>query len=258
MSKGPKAWLELLRRVAGAEDPGSQQRLEAEAGLWQAFEAATESGGGVVEVSSQLSIASARQRKLADALAEDARNLVDRGKQVRGGLPRLGEVLERLRLVALNVGLEGTRMSDAGARALGLAADEVRAHVDAGADALRELQTLLDEMWPVSGRVAEASAELRASGAELGDLVARTHTLAQDATKDLARLGTHARALSQTDPDTARQLDRAAEHARGLVTALGALRGAPQLALARAVLRPLLEPIARLLADEEGGPVRED
>ena len=58
----------------------------------------------------------------------------------------MGDVFERLGLVALNAGLEGARLGESQGRALSLVADEVREHAMRGGETERALELELGEV----------------------------------------------------------------------------------------------------------------
>ncbi|MBI5538136.1 MAG: hypothetical protein HY898_35770 [Deltaproteobacteria bacterium] len=247
-----KGWLDVLRSLG--KDAGSEahELVEAEAQLWHAHEKSTASATQVVEATGGLAAASGRQRKLVDTLLETARTAQARADEIGPALVRVTETLERLRLVALNVGLEGSRMGDAAGRSLTMVSDEVRTYVERGVEALHDTRALVEEVGPTAGHVAEHAEALRQSEADLGGEILRVQSLAQETSRSVEEIGRWARKLSETDPETATILARAAEHARGLVSDLSLLKSATQTELARAVLRPIIEPLVRLLRDLGG------
>ena len=72
-----------------------------------------------------------------------------------------------------------------------------------------------------------------------------------DAESALVDIGEKLRKATGSDPETARAISQAAEHARALVTALTQISGKAPRGLVVGTLRPMLEPLVRLL-DSEG------
>ncbi len=248
-----KSWLDVLRQL-GRQGPGEpDDRVEAEARLWQSHEQAAAATKEVLDASARASGAAVRQRKLIDAMGEAGRNASGRADEIAPTLGRLSEALDRLRLVGLNVGLEAARLADPAGRALSTVADEVRSLVERGLEALQDAQGVVDEIRPSLSQVVARVEQLREADSELGVELGRAQNLAQEATTRINDLGEAARKLSETDPETARSLARAAEHARGLVAELTELRGEAQHRLARRLLRPVVEPLLRVLTDLSGG-----
>ena len=67
----------------------------------------------------------------------------------------------------------------------------------------------------------------------------------------MSDLGERLRRATGSDPETARAVAQATEHARALVTALGTLSGRVPRALLTNALRPVLEPLVRSLFEED-------
>lgn len=243
------SWRGLLRSLR--KDSGTEARsiLEAETGLWSAHQSASAGSTSALEACAQVATASARQRKVLEALLETARSARARADEAAPAATRLGDALDRLRLVALNLGLEGARVSDSAGRALTAVSDEIRAWVDRSAEALSDLQGAIEELRPASGRVIDHAEQLRQIEADIANGAARTQAGAQQAAQSLEELGRWASKLSETDPETARVLSRAADHARALVADLSELQTAARGEIARSVLEPIIDPLTRLIAE---------
>jgi len=248
MSRGGK-WRDVLRGLRRDSEPQSRSLLEAETALWTAHQAAAAGTASALEASVRVASASARQRKAIEALLETARSTRARADEAAPAASRLGDGLDRLRLVALNLGLEGARLSDSAGRALTTVSDEIRTWVDRSAEALADLQGSIDELRPASGRVVEHAERIRQAEAEIASSAAETQAGAQQASQSLEELARWASKLSKTDPETARVLGRAAEHAKALVADLSELHSASRGEIAHSVLEPIIEPLARLIGE---------
>ena len=154
--------------------------------------------------------------------------------------------------------LYSTRMADSAGRALSNVADEVRALVDRGTEALHDVQLVHDDIRPSLQQLSGRVEQLRAGDAELGGELGKAQALAQESSTRIQELGESARKLSETDPETARSLARAVEHARGLLTELAQLRGEAQHRLASMLLKPLAEPLLRMLGEVGVSPSEGD
>ena len=93
-------------------------------------------------------------------------------------------------------------------------------------------------------RAREASAEVAQEAAKVGGASA-------DAERALAEMSDRLKNTTGSDPETARAISDAAEHARALVSALGSLSGKAPQALVVTALRPVLEPLLRLLDGDD-------
>jgi methyl-accepting chemotaxis protein len=244
-----KGWLGLLGRAEGATPTEEGEVTQLEGALWRAHEQATGSSTQLVETTAQLLATTARQQGIIDAIGEVAHNADGRAGDLGEPMARLAASLDRLRLVALNVGLEGARLGDPAGRALTSVADEVRAQGDRGAEALQDAKTVLHEVTASWAQVRTRANDLRTMHAQAVTQVGSLQSLAQDVVRDIEDVGTWARKLSETDPETALILSQAADHARGLINALTSLGGRARRDLVRSALGPSLQPLARALAD---------
>jgi hypothetical protein len=88
---------------------------------------------------------------------------------------------------------------------------------------------------------------------EVGLEAAHLQAAAQQASKSIADLGARLRRATGVDPEVARAVAVAAEHARGLMTALSTLTMAAKEAPVMSALKPVIGPLVRLLREIEGG-----
>lgn len=247
-----RSLLRLIRDAArsGRNEPAA---AEIEGALWQAHEQAHKGATRIVEFSAQVLASAARQQAVIDGITELARNALSRGPEIEEPLQRIAMALDRLRLVALNVGLEGARLGDPAGRALMNVADEVRANGERGAEALEDLQAVLEDIHPAWQEVERHGEALRESHGSIVTHVGQQQATAQQVARDVEALGGYARQISDTDPETALILAQAGEHARGLVQALGSLGGRARRELVRKTLGPSLQPLLRVLLDVSKG-----
>lgn len=241
-----RSWLGMLKGPGDAEERGE---VESEGGLWKAHHQAQEGATRLVESSSQILASAARQRTVIDAITELSRNAASRGPEIEEPLERITIALDRLRLVALNVGLEGARLGDPAGRALMNVADEVRSHTERGGEALVDLRTAIEDVHPGWEEVGHRADELREAHSAIVAQAGQQQTVAQDVVREVVALGQHARAISDTDPETALILAQVGEHARGLIQSLGSLGGRARRELVRSALGPSLQPLLRVLLD---------
>ena len=257
-----RRWMDVLRRTAsvvGANGGGAPPTLGLDdAALWNAEEQALRS----IEESSQraerLAAAVARQRASIDAAAERANLVAARAEGLAANAARVTECFERLGVVALNAGLEGARLNEPQGRALLLLSEEIRANVRRGADAAEQLARVGDE---ISGESVEVRRQLERSRAEVSDVgqeAAQLQSAAQQAMKSIEDLGARLRRATGVDPEVARAVAVATEHARGLMTALTTLTVAAKEAPVLSALKPVIGPLVRLLREIEGGDDKSD
>jgi methyl-accepting chemotaxis protein len=246
-----KRLFRLLRRGARAS-AGSTRSAADESQLWSAHERAStavrDSGEAAQRIASQI----AKQRGTVDALADRARAVSARANDLSASFGRITDAFARLELVALNAGLEGARLGEgAGGQGLALVADEVRGQSNRGAEASRELATSLSEIGSELLQVHGSLDRAREASAEVAQEAARVGGASADAERALAEMGDSLKKATGSDPETARAIADATEHARALVSALGTLSGKVPQAIVLSAMRPVLEPLARLLEGDE-------
>lgn len=244
----------LLRR--GTRAPGTIERAPMEeSALWSSHDRAVgavrESGESAQRIASHV----AKQRGLVDSLADRARSVSGRSADLSASFGRLKDTFARLELVALNAGLEGARMGEGPGHALGLVSDEVRAQATRGTEACRELSVSLGEIGSELLQVHANLDRAREASAEVAQEAARASGASADAERALVEMSERLRTTTGSDPETARTIAEAAEHAKALVAALTTLNGKAPQAVILAALRPMIEPIVRMLGgdDEPGG-----
>ncbi len=226
-----------------------------DAALWAAHEHASaslkESGARAERVAATV----ARQRAYIEGAAERASLVAARSEGLGAGTARINEALERLGVVALNAGLEGARAGESQGRALLLLSEEIRANVVRGADAAAEMARTVDEIASESAEVRRQIERSRFEVSEVGQEAAQLQVAAAAASKSLDDLGARLRRATGIDPEMARVAALAAEHARGLMTALSALSTAAHPGPVLTALRPVIGPLVRLLGElDEGAP----
>jgi methyl-accepting chemotaxis protein len=243
--------LRLLRRTPKDARSSVERATSDVSALWSAHERALVRARDAGAAAQRIAAGAARQRASIDGVADRMRAISSRASEVQAGFARVIDAFERLALVALNAGLEGARRGEAEGRQLGLVSDEVRAHSARGADGARELASgigqLVAELVQLDSNVAQAQGVV----SEVTQDAARALGAASDAESAVADIGERVKRATGSDPETVRAIAEASERARSLVTALGTLSGKVPRALIAAALRPALEPLIRLLADEE-------
>jgi hypothetical protein len=238
-----RRWMEVLRRTTGVGGLGGEDdgRVPSgaldDAALWAAHERA----------SASLKESSARAERVAATVARQRA----RSEGLGPGAGRVAEMFERLGVVALNAGLEGARAGEPQGRALLLLSEEIRANVVRGAEAAGELARAVDEIAAESAEVRRQIERSRVEVSEVGQEAAQLQAAAASASKSLDDLGARLRRATGIDPEMARVVALAAEHARGLMTALSALSTAAQAGPVLGALRPVIRPLVRLLGEIE-------
>ena len=240
----------LLRR--GARDNGTTTaRVVDENALWAAHQRAVMATRDSGEAAQRIASHVAKQRGVVDSLADRARGVSGRSSDLSSSFGRLKESFSRLELVALNAGLEGARLGEGPGQALGLVSEEVRAQAQRGSETCRELGLALGEIGSELLQVHSSLDRARESSAEVAQEAARASGASADAERALVEIGDRLKTTTGSDPETARAISDATDHARALVAALAALRGKAPPDLVVAALKPVLDPLLRLLDGEE-------
>jgi methyl-accepting chemotaxis protein len=246
-----RRWIDVLRRTAGvgADGDGMSQSALDDAALWAAHEQAARSLGESGARAEKVASSVARQRALIEAAAERANLVAARSEGLGASTARVAEAFERLGMVALNAGLEGARIPEPQGRALLLLSEEIRANVTRGADAAQQLAHVADEIAAESGEVRKQLERSRTEVSEVGQEAAQLRAASVQATGALDDLARRLRRATGIDPEVARAVALATDHARGLMNALSTLSTAAQAAPVLAALRPVIRPLARLLGE---------
>ncbi len=249
--KSKRRIFRLFRRDGRTEAEKLGRSAIEESALWtahqRAFTAVRESGQAAQRIASHV----AKQRGTVDSLADRGRAMSARAHDLLANIGRVIDVFARLELVALNAGLEGARMSEGPAHALGLVSDEVRAQTARGTEASRELAAALTEIGSELVDVNSSLVRTREVASEVAEEAVRIGAASAEADRALTDIGERFRKTTGSDPETAKAIEQATEHARALVTALGTLSGKVPQALVLGALRPVLEPLARMLDSED-------
>ncbi len=196
----------------------------------------------------------AQQRGHLDAMTEHARRSERRLQDSVVTLEQISEAFERIKLVALNTGLEGARLGESTGCALVAVADEVRGLASRGlellADQLTQGETLSREQQTFAETVELTRENTLRAANDLRDAQAAQ----QRSLQALERLRLGLEQSTGLDAESARRVAQATEHASALVASLEELAAPRRRALAREALLPALEPLLRLLLDDLSTP----
>lgn len=242
--------LGLLRRAwPGAKDARSTGALD-EAYLFRAHEGAARAADTALSACQAAGASAAQQRGYLDAAVDAMRILTSRAGEATNGVRQSRDALEQIRLVALNTGLEGARLGEPAGKPLTLVADEIRTHVARALGALDEQQTTLERMENERNKLREQIEIAQQRASDLARELLQAQAAQRDATSALGDVGGRIRDVSTTDPETARAIAEAAEHARSLVASLSTLSSKPHRATLLRALGPTLGPLLQVLREE--------
>jgi hypothetical protein len=251
MSDERRRLFRLWRRTAKTVGVASGIGTADEAALFGAHEKALAGSRAASDAVQRIASTLAKQRGAVEATIDKSRAIEGRANDVVLALARLTQLFERLGLVALNAGLEGARLPEQGGAALRLVSDDVRAHAISGQESSRDLGNALAELASDLGQLLTSLERAREASTDAAQEAARASAAAADAERAVADMGEGLKKATGSDPETVRAIAEATEHARALVTSLGALSGKVPQALVAGAIRPVLEPLVRML-DGEG------
>jgi methyl-accepting chemotaxis protein len=252
MPSEPKRRLfKLLRRTSKSARVAQGRTAEEENAFWSAHARALTGSRDAAEATQRIASSLAKQRAAVDAAQDRARSVSVRAQELLVSAKKLSEVFERLGLVALNAGLEGARLGEGIGRSLTLVADEVREHTSRGGESARELISAHTDCVAELAQLGAQFDRIRDSSTEATHDATRAAGLAVEGERALAEIEVHMKKTTGTDPETARAMAEATAHARSLVLALTQISGKVPRALVVNALRPLLEPLSRVLDGDE-------
>jgi methyl-accepting chemotaxis protein len=255
----PKQRLLRLLRRSTKGGRALERSTADDSALWSAHERALVRARDAGAAAQRIASTAARQRATMDAVADRTHALSSRAAELQAGFARQLDAFERLGLVALNAGLEGARLGESEGRALGLVSDEVRAQSSRGGDAARELGAAIGQLAAELTQLESQVGQAQVVVAEVTQDSARAAGAASDAESALLDMGDRVKKATGSDPEAVRAIAEASERARALVASLAAVNGKVPRGMLLSALRPAIEPLARLLAEDEreGEPERD-
>lgn len=216
---------------------------------WAAHGVAMKRSRDAAEAAQAIAAHVAKQRAAADVLNDRVHTASARAQELAAGFGRVTDVFERLGLVALNAGLEGARLGEAQGRSLLLVSDEVRTHVARGSESTRELTAVLGDVAADVNKLQTYVDQVRQGALDASQEAARVAAAAGEAERSITDLGRRLQEVTGSDPAIAKLVADAGEHAKALATALGVLGEKVPPKLVMGALRPILDPLARLLGE---------
>jgi len=243
-----------MEELTQAVDPGLAQKAPApetdelsSALLFGAHHVATKSAQQAVEQCAKANQGLQQCRSQVEACADQARRLEVRLRDTRSSATQLADALERIKLVALNTGLEGARMGESSGKALVAIAEEVRNLATRGLDIVATHVRLVQEAEAEQTKLIHASELAQSLAMELAGMLRQTQECQVDSLAALDMLEKAIERASGLDARTALEVQRVAEHGQGLLSALEGLSVSRRQKIAKTMLLPALEPLLRAL-----------
>jgi hypothetical protein len=245
-----RRFIEVLRRTASFGAAAGRGPLE-DAALWEARDKAAKTSSDSVRLAEKVTAGATRQRAQLEAALERSNAFGSRAESAVSAARLSVEAFERLGIVALNAGLEGARQSEAQGKPLTLLADEIKTNVTSGVESARKVIGLAAGLGQDALEIAQRLDRLGKDAQDMGSEAALLKTAAQDTSLALGELEQRLRKATGLDPEVARNLADAGDHAKGLILALTALEardiGHDREGVSDA-LGPVLSPLRKLLA----------
>jgi len=186
-------------------------------------------------------------RSQFEACADQSRRLEVRLRDTRASATQLADALERIKLVALNTGLEGARLGESSGKALVAIAEEVRNLSARGLDVVANHIRLVEEAEVEQTKLVQAAELAQSLAMDLASQLRQTQECQFDALASLDMLEKAIERASGLDASTALEVQRVAEHGQGLLNALEGLSVSRRQKIARTLLLPAVEPLLRAL-----------
>jgi hypothetical protein len=244
-------WASAFVAVPKAPPPSSKPDDDA---LSRAHDRATSRARDSANAAARLASSIASQRGSLDGASDRMRIVAGRAQELADAAARIVDGFERLGLVGLNTGLEGARLGENAGRALLLVADEVRGYAIRGSEASRELSSSMADLSVEMTQVAAQLGQVRDTSNDVAEDAAHAASSIAEVLKALFEVGGKGGLASATEPASANAVAEAEKHAQALVGALRVLRelrGNVPRARVVGVLRLILEPVVRLLREDE-------
>jgi hypothetical protein len=189
------------------------------------------------------SAVTSRQRGDVDALSEWLRRLDTSLREARNHVDTLGAALDRIKIVALNAGLEGARLGDLAGKALIAVSDELRNLTTRGLELLSEQASTVEQMEADRQRVVVLAERSQSQLSELESRLREALSTEQLNHQALSRFAGALQAATGLDVEAASHLSQISEQARNLVSLLTGLSKPEHQKAVRLALRPALEPL---------------
>ncbi len=189
-----------------------------------------------------------RQRGDVEALSEWLRRLETSLREARNHVDTLGAALDRIKIVALNAGLEGARLGDLAGKALIAVSDELRNLTTRGLELLSEQASTVEQMEADRQRVVVLSERSQSQLSEVESRLREALSTEQLNHQALSRFAGALEAATGLDVEAASHLSQISEQARSLVKLLTGLSKPEHQRAVRSALLPALEPLVLWLS----------
>lgn len=193
----------------------------------------------------------AAERSKASHGADSGLRFEEQVSEARSRVDRLAESLDRIKIVALNAGLEGARVGDLTGKVLVGISEEIRHLTRRSHDLLLEQTTALEQLEKERRRLSESSALEHQPIERCATLREELESASHAQSRALRRLSDALQAATGLDADAQARLHEVSAKARALAESLASFASPEQSRFVRASLAAQLLPLLELLARDE-------
>jgi ferritin-like metal-binding protein YciE len=205
---------------------------------------------GLEDASQVLFASLSEQRSSVSDLTDWACRIESHVQETRANVETLGSALDRIKLVALNMGLEGARLGDLAGKLLVNVSDELRQLSARSLEILMEQVSSIERLEAERRRLMPAIERIRTQTETLSELCDNTERLKTENLQGIERFTNELERVTGLDAAAREQIARITEQAKSLVSSLGSLEKPSLRRLMREALLSELAPILRLLSTE--------
>lgn len=208
-------------------------------------------GQALGEVMSSVGVAHSEGKAEVQYLVEWGRRHDENVRKLRSQVETLGAALDRIKIVALNTGLEGARLGDLAGKVLVSVADELRQLTSRGLELLLEQASRVEQLEQDGQLLLEAASRSQQHQVTVSRALETVDALEGKGRASLQRFSSVLEQSTGIDLEGRRRVNEATLQARTLVSLLTTFAKPNQQRLARAALLSELGPLLRFLATDD-------
>lgn len=187
-----------------------------------------------------------------EVLLEWVRRLETNLREAKNHVETLATALDRIKIVALNTGLEGARLGDLAGKALMAVSDELRTLTSRGLELLSEQVSTVEQMEADRQRLDVMTERIQSHLSDLDASLREATSSERSIGQLLSRLESTLQQSTGMDAETALRLGKISEQARALVALVTDLPKPEQQQAMRHALLPAIEPLLGWISSTAG------
>lgn len=189
-----------------------------------------------------------RHRGEFEGLSEWLRRFESSLRESRNHVDTLGVALDRIKIVALNTGLEGARLGDLAGKALIAVSDELRSLTSRGLELLSDQASTVEQMDLDRQRLIELTDRTQSNLSEIETKLQEALSAEHSCHQAIERFASALEQATGFDAEAAARLGRISEQARGLAESLTSVSKSEHQNAVRHALLPALQPLVDWLS----------